>query len=316
MEVFMNNHFLQDEFLPEYATFEEEMLRFGKNIVINRAVFPFKTKYLSFFEQLTTQITFSLKKHTKKNFVKYFNFIFKVKGCRYEGEPFTVKQIIKSPIKNYVLNVTYSEYRGEFLKLHKDGYAYGCISMDNKVGLCDSVDIWFRWKSNVPNYAYIEPDDELELTSNDITFEICKEIPKEYIERFYVKNIEEYDCNRWEQVINDESNYPKKRRKKNDFPFEISSNCGFPDVVFSIFMNQKVTKSLCDEVVSEFSSFQLEWDANHIYGIHNIELKNEQIDDYLVEVVVDFGSSDYKIIMHLIKWLQNSNLNIKNILIQ
>lgn len=317
---FMNNHFFQDEFLPEYATFEEEKLRFGKSIVINRAVFPFKVKYLPFFEQLTTQLSLLLKKYTKKNFVKYFDFTFKVSGRRYEGEPFVIKQIIKGPIKDDVFNMKYTEYRGEFHKLHKDGYAYGRFSMHSKVGLCESVDIWFRWKSNVLGYDYIEPDDELYLNSNDITFEICKEIPKEYVEHFYAKNSEEYDCKKWIEVINDENNYPKKRSKKiNTIQYEMSKNCKYPDVVFNVFMNEKITKSICDDLMSELTSFQLEWDANHIYGIHDMGLQsqnNDKKNDYLIRINIDFGSCEDKIIKHLVKWLEKSNLNIKNIFIE
>ena len=84
-------------------------------------------------------------------------------------------------------------------------------------------------------------------------------------------------------------------------------------------MNEKITKSICDDLMSELTSFQLEWDANHIYGIHYIGLQsqnNDKKNDYLIRINIDFGSCEDKIIKHLVKWLEKSNLNIKNIFIE
>ena len=83
--------------------------------------------------------------------------------------------------------------------------------------------------------------------------------------------------------------------------------------------SKKITKSICDDLMSELTSFQLEWDANHIYGIHDMGLQsqnNDKKNDYLIRINIDFGSCEDKIIKHLVKWLGKSNLNIKNIFIE
>ena len=308
----------QAEFLPEYDIFKENRLQFGKSIAVNRGVHPFKRKYLPFYEQMATQLTALLKQHTRRNFVKYFDFIFHTKGHTRTGKPYIEQYIIQSLNTNQVLLRKSTEYRGEFHKLHKDGFAYGRVSMYNKIGLSYSVDVWFRWKSNIPGYEYIEPDDELDLKPEDISFEICTQVPEEYILRFYAKSVEEYDCKEWIAVINDEHYYPKKRsKKKTDFLCEIAENCQYPDTSFILFFNSKVTPNLQDEAISVFTSFQEEWDTTHLWGIHDIILADDKQDsENVIKIHIDFGSSDYKIIKALIKWLRCSSLDLNKVIIE
>ena len=240
----------KNEFLPEYEIAEKGRLQFGKSIAVNRGIHPFKRKYLPFYEQMATQLTALLKQHTRRSFVKYFDFVFRTNSHTRIGKPYIEQYIIQSLRGNQVFLRKSTEYRGEFYKLHKDGFAYGRVSMYNKIGLSYSVDIWFRWKSNIPGYEYIEPDDELDLKFEDVTFEICTQVPKEYIWRFYAKPTEEYDCNEWLAVINDEHYYPKKRSKrKADFLCEIVENCQYPDTSFTLFLNSKVTPNIQDEAI-------------------------------------------------------------------
>ena len=301
------------EFLPEYEMYEKDKLQFENSIVVNRGVHPFKRKYLPFYEQMTTQLTALLKQYTHRNFVKYFDFSFRTRAYTRTGEPYMEELIIQGFNKVFLRKSTV--YRGEFHKLHKEGFAYGRVSMYNKIGLNYSTDIWFRWKSNIPGYEYIEPDDELDLKSKDITFEICTQIPEEYILRFYAKSADEYDCNEWIAVINDEHHYPRKRnRKQVDFLCEISENCQYPDTTFTLFFNSKVTQSIQDDAISAFVSFQEEWDTTHFFGIHDIAIAEDQYDsENVIKILVDFGSSDYKIMKALIKWLRYSSLDINRI---
>lgn len=302
----------KNQFLPQYEVFEKENLKFGRSIAVSRGVHPFKIKYLPFFEQLAVQLTEQLKRYTNKNFEKYFDFTFRTKAHTRDGLPYINEYVCESSGKVFLSKST--EYRGEFLKLHKDGYAYGSVTMSNRCGFSGSADIWFRWISNIPDYEYIEPDNELELGPEDITFEICTTIPEEYIMRFYAKTAEEYDLNEWKKIINDGHYYPKKRSKnKNDFLYEISESCNFPDVMFLIDIKEPVTEDLCDKIMEEFISFQQEWDTTHFFGIHDMWLVEEISNDNIIKVFVDFGSSNFKIIKSLINWLQKSNLKIKGI---
>jgi len=167
------------------------------------------------------------------------------------------------------------------------------------------------------DYDYIEPDDELILRPEDITFEICKAVPEEYILRFYAKTAEEFDCNQWLTLINDKRNYPQKRsKKKNDFICEISEKCQYPDTSFTLFFGDKVTQEQQDAAIREFVSFQEEWDTTHLWGIHDIGIAEEDCADDAVKIIVDFGSSNYKIVKDLIKWLRTSDLPIRKVLIE
>lgn len=67
------------------------------------------------------------------------------------------------------------------LKVNHNRYSYNLISV---LAIHKGVgkDIWIRWKSNVPGHEYIQPDDELDLQSGDITFEICSEVPEAVLE--------------------------------------------------------------------------------------------------------------------------------------
>lgn len=166
--------------------------------------------------------------------------------------------------------------RGDFCKLHYNGYAYGRLTMTSKIGYDENADIWIRWKSNIPDYEYIEPDNELMLTSDDITFEICEDVPENLILCFYAKTADEYDSNEWKKVIDNEEHYPKKRsKKKNDFQFEISEACEDPDTFFNFYFNKAINDSLKERVTSELVAFQQKWNSTHFFGIHDIMLMED-----------------------------------------
>ena len=303
----------QHEFLPEYDMAGKNHLQFGKSFAVSRGVYPFKRAYLPFFEQMTTQLTALMKQQTKQNFVKHFAFFFRTRAYNRMGDPFFIEEITE----NHVFRRKDSVYRGEFLKLHKDGFAYGSIRISSKKGFSESAEMWFRWKSNLPEYDYIEPDDALILRPEDITFEICKEVPEEYILRFYAKTAAEFDCGQWLTLINDPHNYPRKRsRKKTEFTWEISETWRYPDAVFTLFLGDKVTPEQQDAVLQEFVDFQEEWDTTHLWGIHDIGFAEVDCPEDAVKIAVDFGSSDVKIVKALIKWLQTGDLDIRKVRIE
>lgn len=314
----MKNFISKTEVLPEYATLDEELLRFGKNIVISRPVYPFKVEYLPFFQQLTSQITFLLKKECKKNFVKYFDFQFKTKSCVYEGLQYVIQCILKGPACSYIHERVSTEYRGMFYKLHKDGYAYGVITLNNKIGLeSEKADIWIRWKSNVSGYEYIEPDDGLDLQENDINFELCSQIPDEFSIIIYKKCLDKIALNKWKLVLKNEKFYPLRRKKNKNISYEISAACMYPDIVALFYFKTKVTKEMEKATMSELLLFQEKWGASHIYGIHDMGIQKSDFKERnTLSIWIDFGSSDYKIIYSLIKWFESSKLDIEKILIK
>lgn len=143
-------------------------------------------------------------------------------GDLYKGTPY-----IKSMVNGMDIEVDY--YCGRFIKRHINGFAYSKLSIIPIIGN-GKEDMWISWKSNLAGYEYIEPDDELNLQSEDITFEICTEIPENLAQEFYAKSTQEIDCNKWIAFINDESHYPKKSKGKtvvSNFCFEIAPDCNY-----------------------------------------------------------------------------------------
>lgn len=325
------------EFLPCYESDSKNLLRFNRCISIDCGVYPCKVKYLPFYEQMAAQLTVLIKKKVEKPFLKHFTFYFKTKAFSREGpvrfENKYEKELDYATFKYVEVVKTYKTnlYRGDFLRLHKNGFSYGCFSVIGKSSVYEVSDIWFRWKSNLPDYEYIEPDDELDLKPEDITFELCEQVPEEFALRFYAKTTAEYNCNAWINDLNEDCYYPKKRRSKknrNEFPFSVSDTCEYPDTTFTLYFNEEITDELKDKAVEEFNDFSQKWDENHYYGIHSIMLADDLGEFYdenaiaeldasrAVKILVDFGSCEPSIIEKLIKWLQTSFLNIARVKIE
>lgn len=183
--------------------------------------------------------------------------------------------------------------------------------------------MWISWKSNLAGYEYIEPDDELNLQSEDITFEICTEIPENLAQEFYAKSTQEIDCNKWIAFINDESHYPQKPKRKtaaNNFSFEISSDCDYPDVCFTICLRDKLNDELEEKIEKAFWEFTEYYNIKHKNYIHDIinikDIVNypDRIDDEkTVQICVDFGNCNPKVINSLEKWLRSYDFGIEKI---
>lgn len=306
-----------EELLPCYENEQKNRLKFGNSIAIYRPVFPFKLTYLPFFKQMALQLTELIKQSTGRDFVNYFTFSLLKEGPKRKVEPFKYPYVYENSDKVYLKDADCCY--GRLLKMHKDGYAYGDLTIENKIGFNYSVDMWFRWKSNLPGYEYIEPEDELDLKAEDITFEICDKVPDDFVRHYFGKP-EKFDFNVWKELINDEECYPKKRsgKKKKNFPYEISESCAYPDVIFSVFLTEEVTESIQEEIVSELCSFQGEWDASHDTGIHFMDImeEDEEDDNKVIKIAADFGDNDPEIIDSLIDCLRRSKLNIEKVVIQ
>lgn len=307
-------------------------------------VWPLCVKYVSFFEQLSGQLTPIIKSFSKKDIYETFDFRPKERDVFCKGETYEYNQnvLFKNMYfdSDYTMRFHYEEkivkfrdnrYYGEFYKMHKDGYAYGILSVELKKKPENSSDIWIRWKSNLPDFEYIEPDDELDLKPEDITFEICEHVPEEFIFEVYSKKSDKFDCNEWKAFINKATDNPKKRkrrRRRNEFIYHIADDCEYPDTTFTICFDEEITDALKDKVTQEFIGFQEYWDSMHSFGIHDIMLADDLKEFYdenaiaelnatgAVKVLVDFGSCDPIIIENLIDWLETSELNIIKMLIE
>ena len=69
-------------------------------------------------------------------------------------------------------------------------------------------------------------------------------------------------------------------------------------------------------MLQEFVDFQEEWDTTHLRGIHDVGFAEEDCPEDAVKIIVDFGSSNVKIVKALIKWLQTGDLDIRKVRIE
>ncbi len=318
-----------DEFLPTLnysdSTFGSGCLRFGKSLYIHYGIYPCKVRYVPFYEQLATQLTPLIKRQINRSFVNHFEFQFKIRYHSHEGPPYYKRYYYKKyGVSEPCVEVSECNIYGELFEFHKDGYAYGCVGVcPKRDSMYSCADVWFRWKSNLPDYEYIEPTDELELKAEDITFELCDAVPDEFLLRLYAKTSDEYDVTQWKRDMAEDYYYPKKRRKpKRVIPFEIMKTCKYPDVTFTLYFDEEITADLKDLVETEFINFQTEWDAANYEGIDDIILADDLDELYgeetianmdkegIVKVLVDFGSCNPNIIKKLVKWLERTDLNI------
>jgi len=103
-----------------------------------------------------------------------------------------------------------------------------------------------------------------------------------------------------------------------DFPFEIDENCEYPDTTFTLLFKDNVTDEIKQQAESEFYAFQQDWDLKHTDGIHNIMIDEnvpETCGNKSVQIIIDFGNCDPKIIIKLIQWLKKSELPIEKVIV-
>lgn len=293
---------------------DQMIIRFKKSINIDLGIAPIRMAWLPFFDQMSQQLTQLIKKSVNKNFLRKYDYILWHEFGVYKGLPY----------KKHALNGmdwTLDYYTGRFIKKHIDGYAYGKLSILPIIGT-DQADMWIRWKSNLPGYEYIEPDDELNLTEQDITFEICTEIPENLAQRFYARSAK-IDCSKWIALLNDESHYPKKARCKSaagNFCFEIAPDCNYPDTCFTIYLRNKCNDEIEKKIENAFLEFTEYYNIEHKNNIHDIiNVKNiadypDRIDDEkIVQFHVDFGNCNPKVIESLVSWLRSYDFGIEKI---
>ena len=318
----------------------ENLLEFDECIKFCRGISPFRSNFLSFYRQMSMQLTSLLKQLTNKDFINQYKFILGYENITYTGKPYKQEYYSTKPAligffsngePNYYLMPTMTidktAYNGRYFKIHKDGYAYGKLIVHTTIGDFDKTHCYIRWKSNLSDYEYIEPDDELDLNPDDITFELCEDVSVDIVDELFYEYDKVINGNTLEnfiQFINDERHYPKKRNKKrekknNDFPCEISESCEYPDVIFSLYFEQKKNNKLKKSVIDEFAAFQSHWESEHDYGIHTIIDADEidiSCDKDAVNVFVDFGNCTPEIIEDVLDWLKHSKLKIKKMIVR
>ena len=161
-----------------------------------------------------------------------------------------------------------------------------------------------KWRSLDKNREYIRMDESVK--SGDIEFDICFEsypikVREPKYNKEYLKKI----------ILNAKREKQKKdsmpRKKAVKFPYEFSVDCKYPDVLFTLYYKEAVT----DESV--FIDLMEEWNAKNEEEIHFVMNAEEILplrDANTISIVVDFGGCDPLVIEHLIKYLQQSGLDI------
>lgn len=154
----------------------EQRLKFDHSFSINLPDFyPVKNTWIPFFRELSVQISKQMEAITGISPPKKLMMDYSGKSMEYEGEPYTY-------INEYGFETVGIKHHGKFSKLHFDGYAYGILAIANQ-NL--STQMWIRWKSHLPDYLYIEPDDELVFHPGDVSFYICKSVPRDVLYEAY-----------------------------------------------------------------------------------------------------------------------------------
>ncbi len=317
-------------FLSSHAEFDKSHHLFFKgSITLSRAVHPFRKTWLPFYRELSAQITKQIVAITAKKSLRRFDFIVATVECvEYDGEPYVERTESEIFPPSYRVS---TEYRGRLVKLHKDGYAYGKLLVDDKTCVRDPAELWIRWKSNLPDYEYIEPDDELDLTERDITFEICTEIldeiraeiPENLVMRFYESSAQQGDCNKWIEMIKYEIPRVKKKNRitaADEFPVDFAPDCDYPDTSFTIYLRNPCSDEQEKQIEAAFQEFMTDYNINHVNNIHDFMNLKEiadfpgRIDDEkVVQIGVDFGNCNPKVIEKLIKWLRCCGFGIEKI---
>ena len=295
----------------------QNVIRFKKSINIDLGIAPIRITWLPFFDQMSQQLTRLIKKSVGKNFLRAFDYSLWHESGLHKGTPY-----MKSMVNGINIEVDY--YCGCFIKRHINGFAYGKLSIIPIIGN-GKEDMWIRWKSNLADYQYIEPDDELNLRLEDITFEICTEIPENLAQEFYGNISDELNLSTWIELLNDETHYPQKPKYKavaNNFAFEISPDCDYPDVCFTIFLHDKPNCDLEGKIENAFWEFLGYYNVRHKDKIHDIINVKDMVeypsiinDENVIQLHVDFGNSSPQAIEKLVDWFRDYNFDIKKIIL-
>lgn len=105
----------------------------------------------------------------------------------------------------------------------------------------------------------------------------------------------------------------------NDFPFSVEIVCDWPDVIFEIYFNDSVSLETIHEIEMLFSKCTAEWNnsKNHKKNANVIHYVGDaclQKRNQMVSIHVDFGDcSPEKVLIFILKYINDSNLNINKI---
>lgn len=280
---------------------------------------PCRKSYLPFFRELSYQISKQITEKTGKKPDKYLFMVLDIRfdiNTTYEDEPY-----IKT-FSDYEVQFIEKWYEKNLIKLHYNGYSYAEVTLGcEKWNAKSPGHLWIRWKSLLPEYEYIDYDCELDLTEKDIAFEICTELP-EYIrqkaESLYENPDNKVDCNSWIDSLKNGTYLPRRKKKlpknkKSMFEYELSPECAYPDVLYTLWFQTEITQALKDRVECAFAGFMELWNEKHeedsIHDMANAEGIIE-VPENTICYAVDFGNADPKAIIELLKHLHNSDLGI------
>lgn len=204
--------------------------------------------------------------------------------------------------------------------------------------------LWVRYHSLVHPSEEIPP--ECDVVDDDILFELCLETPKAFpswedlpptVHQFYEiiaphspvlrRQIERmYDATGWiapfkanlDKVIEynrraaekaAERRARKKKEKDRQIFVEMAEQVYYPDVVFALNFESKLTKKNIQAVEKIMTMYDKSLDSGLEFWLV------QMIDENCCEISVDFGPNDPKVIDELIDLLRKSDLDIESIMI-
>ncbi len=209
-------------------------------------------------------------------------------------------------------------YRGKFWRINIDGYSYGFLFFYGR-----KYRIFFRWKSYLPDVEYIEPDSGICLTENDIKFEICSELPKQVVS-YYIDNCglraEDINCNKWQDVLQDEKYYPKPSKiileEKEKVEVILNKPNDYPDVFFKLFFNETVTEKHLESAEEIFEKIKNMYNKSRSIEIHDVFMLGNfmnRCDEKSTIIGIDYGNCSMSALNKTIKYLEKYGGNILGI---
>ena len=205
-----------------------------------------------------------------------------------------------------------------------------------------SVFLWIKCTCISPEIKDIDPHSD--VSGLKLKFEIVYHLPQEFkvqaygyllewaknetdpkkkseLENAYQNLMKQDVFDGWITEVKENLGVPEDAHPKDNFRFEYEIACGWPDVIFQIHFNERVTAKTVNNVEALINNFAINWndslddneDDNVIDYVGSAESEENKKS---VNIHVDFGRSDpEKVLMHMLKHLSDSELDIKKIVL-
>ncbi len=205
-----------------------------------------------------------------------------------------------------------------------------------------SVFLWIKCTCLSPEITYIDPHSD--VSGLKLKFEIVYHLPQEFkvqafgyllewaknetdpkkkseLENTYQNLIKQDAFDGWITEVKKCLGVTEDAHQKDNFRFEYEIACGWPDVIFQIHFNERVTAKTVYNVEALINKFIINWnnsldDNNDDNIIDYVGSAESEENKKSVNIHVDFGRSDpEKVLMPMLKHFSDSQLDIKKIVL-